>query len=310
MTMDVTGSSRAAPPLQNIATKPGSAEHNRTQDQPHTHHTADSSSCDYVSILGVPIANLDQQQALDWLQQQMDSAAAAGVGQPISTRTVCIVNAHTLNLACEDADYHRVLRDADRVFGDGTGVRWAARGRGQTIKANLVGTDLMPALFEATAEQGYRYFLLGADPQTLEHAVDYCQRQFPGWQLAGHHHGYLDDPQTNAAAIAAINASGAHLLLVGMGNPRQETWLDRHRAQLTVPVGVGVGGLFDHWGGNLKRAPLWVRRAGYEWLQLLLQQPHKASRYLLGNPKFLLRIWRQRGRDLALTAALARTDAG
>ena len=77
-----------------------------------------------------------------------------------------------------------------------------------------------------------------------------------------------------------------------MGNTKQEQWIDKYRDQLKVPVAMGVGGLFDHWAGNLNRAPLWVRKLGYEWLQLLLQQPHKWRRYLVGNPKFLFRMTR------------------
>jgi N-acetylglucosaminyldiphosphoundecaprenol N-acetyl-beta-D-mannosaminyltransferase len=81
-------------------------------------------------------------------------------------------------------------------------------------------------------------------------------------------------------------------LLVGMGNPLQERWIHDHEAALDVPVMMAVGGLFDHWAGNLRRAPAFVRRLGFEWLQLLLQQPHKFPRYALGNPMFLARTAR------------------
>jgi N-acetylglucosaminyldiphosphoundecaprenol N-acetyl-beta-D-mannosaminyltransferase len=107
--------------------------------------------------------------------------------------------------------------------------------------------------------------------------------------LAGFHSGYFEPAQT-AEVVRKINASRPHLLLVGMGNPRQEIWIHQHREALQVPVCIGVGGLFDHWGGNLKRAPQWVRQRGFEWFQLMLQQPHKWRRYLLGNPKYLMRV--------------------
>lgn len=100
--------------------------------------------------------------------------------------------------------------------------------------------------------------------------------------------------------IEKINVARPDLLLVGMGNPRQEYWIHAHKAKLRVPVCIGVGGLFDHWAGNLKRAPLWVRRQGFEWLQILLQQPFKWRRYLVGNPKFLIRIVQQLPRDRSL----------
>jgi N-acetylglucosaminyldiphosphoundecaprenol N-acetyl-beta-D-mannosaminyltransferase len=80
------------------------------------------------------------------------------------------------------------------------------------------------------------------------------------------------------------------LLLVGMGNPGQERWIATHRAQLQVPVCIGVGGLFTYWSGHLDRAPAWVRGIGFEWLHLLIRQPEKGRRYLLGNPLFLGRL--------------------
>jgi N-acetylglucosaminyldiphosphoundecaprenol N-acetyl-beta-D-mannosaminyltransferase len=236
-----------------------------------------------LRVLGVDIANATSQQALDLIEQLALSA-------PDSNNAIYIVNAHTLNLACESPPYRQILNGARIVFADGTGVRWAARLRGVRMQANLVGTDLIPALFHSTAGKGYRYFMLGASAHTIQRAASHCERMYPGWTLAGFHHGYVQNPAAAARVIKAINAARPHVLLVGMGNPLQEQWIHRHRASLRVPVSIGVGGLFDHWGGNLKRAPAWVRRHGCEWLQLLLQQPHKWQRYLIGNPKFLLRI--------------------
>ena len=134
-------------------------------------------------------------------------------------------------------------------------------------------------------------FLLGADSETIENAAAACQKQFPGWEQAGFHHGYiLDEDSKNEEVIALINQSKPDMLLVGMGNPKQETWIHENKHKLSVPVCIGVGGLFDHWGGNLTRAPRWVRRLGYEWLQLLIQQPKKWRRYLIGNPKFIFHM--------------------
>ncbi len=238
---------------------------------------------DRLSIMGVELTDLSQPEALELIEgliRQPDGKSHA----------IFIVNAHTLNTATDDPEYRRVLNSAYRVFGDGTGVRWAARYRGVRLKENLVGTDLVPQLFEETAGRGYRYFLLGADPESIARAASKAAAMFPGWTQAGFHHGYVHG--RDAEVIARINASKADLLLVGMGNPLQEKWIARYLDQLRVPVCVGVGGLFDHWAGNLQRAPRWVRRLGYEWLQLLLQQPHKWRRYLVGNPKFLYRMIR------------------
>jgi len=211
------------------------------------------------------------------------------------TAGVFLVNAHTLNLAAADPAYRDVLNAADFVFADGTGVRWAARLQGVRVLDNLVGTDLVPALFHATAGRGYSYFLLGADEQTIALAADYARREFTGWTQAGCHHGYLTDDSLASAAIEKINAARPDVLLVGMGNPVQEQWIHDHLPRLSVPLCMGIGGLFDYWAGNVSRAPQWLRRFGHEWLWRLYQQPAlKARRYLIGNPLFLVRVLRQR----------------
>jgi N-acetylglucosaminyldiphosphoundecaprenol N-acetyl-beta-D-mannosaminyltransferase len=240
-----------------------------------------------LSVLGVPVTDVSMDQALVLLHGLLQQ-------QPPRAHGIYFVNTHTLNTACDEPDYRGVLQSADLVFGDGTGVRWAARLiHGAKLKDNVNGTDLVPLMFSRWADRGLRYYLLGNKPGRIDQAAAHAQRTFPGWTLAGCHHGYLG-PDDHAAVIDKINNSGAHLLLVGMGNPKQERWIHEHRAQLKVPLCLATGGLFDYWVGDLVRAPPWVRRLGSEWLSLLIRQPHKARRYLLGNPLFLLRVARSR----------------
>lgn len=240
-----------------------------------------------LSLLDVPVVDLTMAQALADLDRLLS-------GPPGASHPIFFVNAHTLNLAWEDAGYRAVLRSAHRVFGDGTGVRWAARIlHGLRLRDNVNGTDLVPALFAALRDRGFRYYLLGASAEAIERAAAHAREAFPGWQLAGYHHGYLDD-ESSLPVIDAINAAQPHLLLVGMGNPKQERWLAQHRDRLDVRVCMGTGGLFDYWAGDLDRAPAWVRRLGAEWVHLLLRQPRKLRRYLLGNPLFLWRLVRVR----------------
>lgn len=245
-----------------------------------------SRSADTLSVLGVPVADVTMSEALGTLEQMLQ--------QQDKARAVFFVNTHTLNLASDDPGFRDVLRGADRVYGDGTGVRWAVRLlHRRALRDNINGTDIVPLLFSQTSGRGLRYFLLGNMPGRIERAVAYARGAFPGWTLAGYHHGYLTDGDHDEV-VKQINASGADMLLVGMGNPKQEQWIARHLPQLRVPLCMGTGGLFDYWVGDLVRAPVWVRRIGYEWLHLLIKQPHKAGRYLVGNPKFLLRALRNR----------------
>ncbi|MEN6459142.1 MAG: WecB/TagA/CpsF family glycosyltransferase [Thermoguttaceae bacterium] len=239
-------------------------------------------------MLGVRIDNLTRAEAI----QRLEEVIGGGERQ---TRSVFFVNAHTLNLAASDPGYLAAINRGDFVFADGTGVRWAARLQGVRVAENLVGTDFVPALFQTTAGRGHSYFMLGADAATVAAAGDYAQRNFPGWTLVGCHHGYLTDAAATSAAIEQINAARPDVLLVGMGNPVQEFWIGRHQSRLQVPVCLGIGGLFDYWAGNVRRAPAWLRRAGHEWLWRLFQQPRlKAQRYLVGNPLFLARVLRER----------------
>jgi N-acetylglucosaminyldiphosphoundecaprenol N-acetyl-beta-D-mannosaminyltransferase len=240
-----------------------------------------------LAILGVYVTDVRRERAIGLLAEMLREEAPPA-------RSVYFVNAHTLNLAAADAAYCRVLNAADYVFGDGTGVRWAARWQGIRLRDNLAGTDLVPQLFCFAANQGHRYFLVGGTELMIARAAATSARTFPGWTLAGFHHGHFDDSRQAAKAIRQINCARPNLLLVGMGNPLQEQWIDRHRHQLEVPLCIGVGGLFNYWAGNLRRSPRWLRRCGAEWLGILCQQPHKASRYLLGNPLFLWRVLRQR----------------
>jgi N-acetylglucosaminyldiphosphoundecaprenol N-acetyl-beta-D-mannosaminyltransferase len=231
-----------------------------------------------VHVLGVKIVNETFEQALERLEPILAGRAATAL---------FFVNAHTLNLAASDPGYRRELNEADLVYGDGTGVRWAAKARGIRMKANLNGTDLVPALL--ARGRGLRCYLLGATPEAIERAAAHFRQAYPGCVLAGHHHGYLDEAATNSV-IDAINAADVDLLLVGMGNPLQERWIARHRARLEVGLCAGVGGLFTYWAGDLDRAPAWMRRCGVEWLHILRRQPQKFQRYVFGNRRFLLRL--------------------
>jgi N-acetylglucosaminyldiphosphoundecaprenol N-acetyl-beta-D-mannosaminyltransferase len=233
-------------------------------------------------VLGVDVTDLTFDDALALLGELMaDRRGRAHV--------VYFVNAHTLNVAARDPRFREVLNTGDYVFGDGTGVRWATRMiHRHRLLGNVNGTDLTPALFETFAGRGLRYYLLGALPEVIERAAAHAREHFHGWTLAGHHHGYLDGAQS-LAVVERINAARPDLLLVGMGSPNQETWLAEHRERLQVPLCMATGGLFTYWSGDLVRASTWMRRIGFEWLHLLIRQPHKSRRYLLGNPAFLLR---------------------
>ncbi len=236
---------------------------------------------------------------IDVVDQSMDSAVAelqTIIRDRAPLRSLFFVNANTLNLAVENRAYARVLNGADLVFGDGTGVRWAARLRGVRLQANLNGSDVLPALLDATP--GLRVFVLGGTDDVNARAAAGLARQF-SVEVIGRHRGWLDVTE-DGPVIELINSAAPDLLLVGFGNPDQEEWIGRCRAALRVPLVAGTGGLFGFWAGTRVRAAPLTRRLGAEWIDTMIREPHKARRYLLGNPKFLYRMVRWLPADHAL----------
>lgn len=232
----------------------------------------------HVRILGVDVTDMSFDAAIARLSRALDTNERL---------SLAFVNTHTLNLTARDAAFRETLNRAGLVFGDGTGVRWAAKTRGVSLRANLNGTDLIPALLER--RPGTKVYLLGNTPERNPLAAAGFRARFPGAVLVGAHHGYLHE-QSSLRVVNEINASGAELLLVGMGNPLQERWIAAHRTRLNVGVAAAVGGLTEYWAGALDRAPTWMRKAGIEWVHILRRQPKKAGRYLLGNPAFVARF--------------------
>ncbi len=231
-----------------------------------------------VGIIGIEFTDQTFDEAVGELHRSLDGDAR---------RSVFFANAATLNLAADDPGYARTLRSGDIVYGDGTGIRWAAKIRGVRLQSNLNGTDMIPELLRR--RPGTRVFLLGGTQEMIAEAAAGFSASFPEAVLADAHHGYFDHDRSDAV-IERINQSNAELLLVGFGNPLQERWIAQHRDRLDVKLAAGVGGLFAYWSGTLTRAPLWYRNLGIEWVHILKKQPHKARRYLLGNPLFVYRM--------------------
>ena len=239
---------------------------------------------DEVVLLGVRFDHLTRGEAL--------TALMSGLGRR-KTWKVYIVNAHTLNLAWEDPAFRQVLNKADILLNDGSGVSLASRMAGKPFPDNLVGTDLVPQICERAMSRSVGVFLLGGAPGVPERAAQRLCQMFPALKISGTRHGHFAESE-NGCIVEEINRSGAGVVLVAMGNPLQETWIHRNAATLRCDLCIGVGGLFDYLAGRLRRAPRWIRWVGFEWLYILINQPYKWRRYIIGNPLFLTRAVRSR----------------
>ena len=236
-----------------------------------------------IEILRVPIACMTPEQGLERLERLHDREEPAFIAH---------TNAHTVNLAYEDPEFLGVLRRADLVLNDGKGVMIAARILGAKFPHDMNGNFFTPLVLKRCAERGWPVFFLGAGPGVAEKAAMVLEQRLPGLKVAGTRAGFFANDDE---AIAAVTGSGAEVLLVGMGNPRQEEWIDRCLAHTGARVGIGVGAFFDFITGEVPRAPQWMNRWGLEWVHRLAQEPRRMwRRYILGNPKFLWRTLRQR----------------
>ncbi|MDQ6833238.1 MAG: WecB/TagA/CpsF family glycosyltransferase [Chloroflexota bacterium] len=200
---------------------------------------------------------------------------AARVGTPCHIITL---NPEYVMRARRDAELRAIIASAAIVTADGAGIMQAARLARMPLRARITGNDLT----DAVAEAGLPLFLLGAAPGVAEAAAAVLTRRYPSARIAGFWSGSAD-ADDDAAARARINASGARVVLVAYGMPKQDHWIDRNLPSLQAPVAIGVGGTFDYLAGRIPRAPHWMRTRGLEWLYRLARQPSRFPR--------ILRVW-------------------
>jgi N-acetylglucosaminyldiphosphoundecaprenol N-acetyl-beta-D-mannosaminyltransferase len=216
----------------------------------------------------------------------IEKVVATGHG----SETFYFVNPDCLNKTFSDGDYQEILAKADNVFPDGIGLTIACKLLGSPLKENVNGTDMLPYLCAMVAAKGYKLFLLGGRPGVAENMAANITEKY-GVTVAGTHHGFFHHEKDNSAVLEVINASGADIVLVAFGAPLQEKWITANRSKLQTKAALGVGGLFDFYSGNTRRAPRWLREMGMEWLYRIIQEPGRMwKRYVIGNPLFLLRV--------------------
>ncbi len=185
-----------------------------------------------------------------------------------------------------DAELARDVCSGDLVSVDGMGIVWTARLFGVPVPERVTGIDLLENVLALCAAKGYRPYFLGAQPEILEAAVAQTRRRHPALVFAGSQDGYFR-PEDEAAVVAAIRASGADCLFVGMPTPLKERFLFRHRETLGVSFVMGVGGSFDVLAGHVRRAPRPLQMMGLEWLCRLLQEPRRLGpRHFKANAAF------------------------
>lgn len=236
-----------------------------------------------VYILGVPVDCVDMQAAVAEVDRMVRGDRC---------ELVLAVNPEKVMAARQDPLLLETLQQAGLLIPDGIGVVLAARLLGAPKIGRVPGADLMPALCELAAARAYKVYLYGATAEISGAAVDVLRESFPGLKIVGHTHGFAPQDRMTGV-IDGINQSGADILFVALGSPKQELWMSRHRDALRVKVCQGVGGSFDVLAGAVKRAPAAFRYANLEWLYRLLSQPSRAARQRV-LPQFAFKVMKTR----------------
>lgn len=236
----------------------------------------------FVPILGVNFIHTTMKDMVECLKQRM-LANQKGF--------VVTANPEIVMKTLEDAAYKQYIEKADYVTADGIGVVKGAQILGKPLPERVAGYDLMRNLLAVLEEQKLKLYMLGAQEETIEKAVQTIQKEYPNIQIAGYHHGFFDweDP----AIINEIKESKPDLILVALGVPRQEKWIAEHIDQVEKGVFIGVGGSFDVLAGTVKRAPEFWQKLNLEWFYRLLKQPSRWRR-MLALPHFALKVIGQR----------------
>ena len=248
-----------------------------------------------IAIFGLPLDSLTADGAVGAIESMILSDG---------THQIATANLDFWLNSLSDSHLHRIIAGCSLVLPDGMPLVWVSKLLGCPLADRVTGVDLVPRLAELSARKGYKIFLLGGKDNVAERAKDVLEAKFPGVRIVGTYAPREEeiDQLNEGEMLDQIHAAKPEILLVALGNPKQEKWIWMNRKRLGVPVAMGVGGSFEIIVGDMVRAPRWVQRCGLEWAMRLVQEPQRLwPRYLrdfLGLarqlPLTLLAGWIQR----------------
>jgi len=227
-----------------------------------------------TAVLGVPFHNVTIDEAVNFVEEKIEEG---GFHQ------VATANVDFLMHSIRDKGLQEILCSCDLVVPDGMPILWAAKLLGVSLRERVCGIDLVPKLAELCVRRSFSLFLLGASDEVSARAADRLTRSFPGLDIAGRYSPPARplEEMNHEEILQRIAAAKPDILLVALGNPKQEKWIAMNRQHLNVPVCIGIGGSLDLIAGSLARAPRWMQHTGLEWLYRVSQEPKRlAKRYL------------------------------
>lgn len=243
---------------------------------------------DKVSICGVNIDNVTMEEARDKLAKHLK--------EDREVMRVYTPNTEIVMEAKDDEGLKKLLNQGDLIIPDGIGLIYGSKMRKRPLKERVTGFDLSVELLKLANENNYSIYLLGCKEGVAKKAADNIKKDYPNLRIAGYHNGYfkgshmgITDSDEEREIIRDINDSKTDILFVGLGFPKQETWINDHLEELEIGLAIGNGGTMDILSGNSKRAPEIYQKLGLEWFYRLIKEPSRIKRQLL-LPKFILHV--------------------
>jgi N-acetylglucosaminyldiphosphoundecaprenol N-acetyl-beta-D-mannosaminyltransferase len=246
-----------------------------------------------VNILGVQISSISNDDLLAAFTQHILHK---------QKKQVCITPVNSVMAAIKNEQVKNIYNNADYVLCDGVPLKWAASFLNTPIIERITGIDLLPNLVTLCAKNDFSIFLLGASPGVGDKLKDIILNKFPQAKVVGVYvppfMAVFTDEQ-NDKMISAVNAASPDVLLVSLTAPKQDIWIAENKHALNATLMVGIGGAFEVMAGLAKRAPVWVQKAGLEWLYRFMQEPKRLfRRYFIEAPLFIPLIIKQKwGKD-------------
>ena len=230
-------------------------------------------------IFGVPFANITPDEAVDNVVSFLNDGKKHMVFTP---------NPEMIMEACKNEEFFNILNKSSMNVPDGIGVVYASKLTDSPIKYRVAGYDMMLGVFDKIKDTNKRVYFFGGAPEIADRAKRAIEQKYSGIKIVGTANGYFDSNREKEI-IDEINSLDVDLLLVGIGFPKQEKWIADHLDELNISVGVGVGGSFDGWCGNVPRAPKFFVDHGLEWFYRLIKQPSRIGR-MMQLPLFMLKV--------------------
>jgi N-acetylglucosaminyldiphosphoundecaprenol N-acetyl-beta-D-mannosaminyltransferase len=228
-----------------------------------------------LDILGLAFDNVTMAEAVSLSQEKLQKGE----------KFYCVTpNAEIGYKAIKDATFRNLVNDAGLLLPDGAGVILASKIIGTPLKEKVAGVDFADNLMTLMEQEGYKLYLLGGKPGVAQMAGEKMLQKHPSLQICGMADGYFQD---ETAAVAQVNASGADILFVCLGAPKQELFMKHHLDELNVKMMIGLGGTLDAFAGTVKRAPKWMIRCNLEWFYRLVKEPKRLGR-MMCLPKYIL----------------------